>query len=204
MRSSDYSPKEVAVFRAVLTLAGRGVNLTEVKMQQIADAAGMGKGTLYEYFTSKEQLLTDTVNWCVLHELETVTALPAEAADFDQLVQLTADYIEQLVTQRAVAYEMLAVVQHRKGPPGSGEVSELEQSSQQLIHAETVRAYELARRTMPLAEDLDADFFGYMLFSAILGYASTLFRDSMNGRLTDERRAKHRGNFVRMVKKCLQ
>lgn len=204
MRSSDYSPKEVAVFRAVLTLAGRGVNLTEVKMQQIADAAGMGKGTLYEYFTSKEQLLTDTVSWCVLHELETVTALPDEAADFDQLMQRTADYIEQLVTRRAVAYKMLATVQHRKGPPGCGEASELEQRCQQLIYAETGRAYELARRTLPQAGDLDADFFGYMLFSAVMGYASALFRDNMNGCLTSERLVRHRDNFVRMVKKCLQ
>lgn len=204
MRSSDYSPKEVAVFRAVLTLAGRGVNLTEVKMQQIADAAGMGKGTLYEYFTSKEQLLNDTVSWCVLHELETVTALPDEAADFDQLMQRTADYIEQLVTRRAVAYKMLATVQHRKSPPGCGEASELEQRCQQLIYAETGRAYELARRTLPQAGDLDADFFGFMLFSAVMGYASALFRDNMNGCLTSERLARHRGNFARMVKKCLQ
>ena len=37
-----------------------------------------------------------------------------------------------------------------------------------------------------------------------MGYASALLRVNMTGCLTSERLARHRGNFARMVKKCLQ
>ena len=46
--------KKAAVFRAVLHLLRQGRPLGDLKVSEIAEAAGIGKGTVYEYFPSRE------------------------------------------------------------------------------------------------------------------------------------------------------
>ncbi len=45
--------RETALYEAALRLIAKGVNPAAMKVQQIADEAGIGKGTVYEYFASK-------------------------------------------------------------------------------------------------------------------------------------------------------
>ena len=44
--------RETALYEAALRLIAKGVNPAAMKVQQIADEAGIGKGTVYEYFAS--------------------------------------------------------------------------------------------------------------------------------------------------------
>ena len=41
-----YTDKQIQVFTGVLALARQGVDMASLRVQQIADAAGLGKGTL--------------------------------------------------------------------------------------------------------------------------------------------------------------
>lgn len=56
-----YSPKETAVFEALFRLIREKHNFSAIKVQDIATEAGMGKGTLYEYFSSKEDILSSAI-----------------------------------------------------------------------------------------------------------------------------------------------
>lgn len=53
--------KKAAVFRAVLKLLRQGRPLGDLKVSEIAEAAGIGKGTVYEYFPSREGKYSYTV-----------------------------------------------------------------------------------------------------------------------------------------------
>lgn len=55
--------KKAAVFRAVLGLLRQGRPLGDLKVSEIAEAAGIGKGTVYEYFPSREELLRDAMQY---------------------------------------------------------------------------------------------------------------------------------------------
>ncbi len=55
--------KKAAVFRAVLELLRQGRPLGDLKVSEIAEAAGIGKGTVYEYFPSREELLRDAMQY---------------------------------------------------------------------------------------------------------------------------------------------
>ena len=55
--------KKAAVFRAVLHLLRQGRPLGDLKVSDIAEAAGIGKGTVYEYFPSREELLRDAMQY---------------------------------------------------------------------------------------------------------------------------------------------
>lgn len=86
MQDKIYSPKEIAAFRGLLQLAAGGKHFSNIKVQDIATAAGMGKGTLYEYFSSKEDILSCTMLYTL---------------------QQFADWMEQQMTQERSMYDML-------------------------------------------------------------------------------------------------
>ena len=56
-----YSEKEISVFNGVLSLCKEGKKIYNITVQEIATAANMGKGTLYEYFSSKEDIIINAV-----------------------------------------------------------------------------------------------------------------------------------------------
>ncbi len=53
-----YNEKELGVLEAVLELLKAGADLAGLKVADIAEKANMGKGTIYEYFSSKEEILS--------------------------------------------------------------------------------------------------------------------------------------------------
>ena len=64
--------KKAAVFRAVLHLLRQGRPLGDLKVSEIAEAAGIGKGTVYEYFPSREELLRDAWGYASPGDTRTV------------------------------------------------------------------------------------------------------------------------------------
>jgi AcrR family transcriptional regulator len=62
----DKKRSEIAQ-KAIEVLAKRGFQATTI--QEIADAAGLGKGTVYHYFKTKEEILS-AVSEEILHEME--------------------------------------------------------------------------------------------------------------------------------------
>jgi AcrR family transcriptional regulator len=50
-------PKVLALYRAVVELLDEGADLNAMKVSDITGRAGIGKGTAYEYFKSKEELI---------------------------------------------------------------------------------------------------------------------------------------------------
>ena len=54
---SETPEKVLLMYEAVHKLVGEGVILTDLKVSAITEQAGIGKGTAYEYFETKEELL---------------------------------------------------------------------------------------------------------------------------------------------------
>ena len=61
MISPSYKEKELVIMRALMRLLARGQTLAEIKTSDIAQEAGVGKGTLYHYFAAKEDIFARTV-----------------------------------------------------------------------------------------------------------------------------------------------
>lgn len=55
--NKEYLPKERAVYRAVLELFEEGADLNSLTVAEITKRAGIGKGTAYEYFSDKEEMI---------------------------------------------------------------------------------------------------------------------------------------------------
>jgi len=57
------SPKVEALYKAVMELILEGREIRKMKVSEITERAGIGKGTAYEYFASREDLLINALNY---------------------------------------------------------------------------------------------------------------------------------------------
>lgn len=57
------SPKVEALYEAVKELLLEGKEIRKMKVSEITERAGIGKGTAYEYFESREELLMDSLDY---------------------------------------------------------------------------------------------------------------------------------------------
>ena len=75
MTSPKYKEKELTIMRALLSLISNGASISEIKASDIAREAGLGKGTLYNYFASKEDIFAKTIIYsCLLYTSHTATS----------------------------------------------------------------------------------------------------------------------------------
>ena len=55
--SREYSPKEKSIYDAIIELFEEGADLNNLTVAEITGKAGIGKGTAYEYFSDKEEMI---------------------------------------------------------------------------------------------------------------------------------------------------
>ncbi|MFI3283666.1 MAG: TetR/AcrR family transcriptional regulator [Erysipelotrichaceae bacterium] len=65
-----YPSKKIQIFEAVFKLANKDADLRQVTVQEIATQAQIGKGTLYEYFKSKEEIVEESLIYFAKKEIQ--------------------------------------------------------------------------------------------------------------------------------------
>ncbi len=76
------SDKRTALYEAALSLIEEKKDLSAIKVIEIAGRADIGKGTVYEYFESKEQLLAEAIIYSVRQGV----------ADFEKVINAAAGF----------------------------------------------------------------------------------------------------------------
>lgn len=66
--------RKLALYNAVFALIEEKKDLEKIKMVEIAEKAAMGKGTIYEYFPSKEKLFLETIKYFANQDLSRLQA----------------------------------------------------------------------------------------------------------------------------------
>ena len=79
-RPAAYGPTEERILRATLRLLGRR-GVKRLGMQEVSEAAGVSRGTLYRYFPSKDQLLESVAAFDEHSFTEGLAAALAACAD---------------------------------------------------------------------------------------------------------------------------
>jgi len=70
MKNNNYTDKEIAIFNGVIDLIRRGANVYSVTVSEIAQASGVGKGTIYEYFSTKEEVISKSILYNIEQEMD--------------------------------------------------------------------------------------------------------------------------------------
>lgn len=102
--------KKAAVFGAVLELLRQGRPLGDLKVSEIAEAAGIGKGTVYEYFSSREELLRDAMRYSRAQGFRELYTAITTAGDFEARWQVIEKTARQLMACSSVFFSQIPAV----------------------------------------------------------------------------------------------
>jgi AcrR family transcriptional regulator len=99
-RNRTYAAKEIALFGAIDQLLSQGCKTYELKIGEIAAMAGIGKGTAYEYFPSKESLIRAAILYHICREYQRIAELVESDLPFRQAFTAGLDLVGVMMRGR--------------------------------------------------------------------------------------------------------
>lgn len=99
-RKEQVPAKVLQIYRGVMELILEGVDVRALKVSDITQKAGIGKGTAYEYFDTREEIIVSAilhVMICIQEEVE--TGLARRESFFDQMEYLL-EVLEDKMAER--------------------------------------------------------------------------------------------------------
>lgn len=87
--------KVLLMYQAVVDMVKEGSDINKMKVSDITTRAGIGKGTAYEYFSSKEEIITKALAYDMDKKLLEITAIVESGGNFARKVKGILDFIEE-------------------------------------------------------------------------------------------------------------
>lgn len=169
-------PKVRQMYRAVVELIGEGEEIAELRVSTITGRAGIGKGTAYEYFDSKEEIVACAITYAIESSFRRLEAELLEKEDFCGQLEYLLDEIERKDDRKVCFQRFLHLL------TDTSDFSELirQKLCMESISEGTSQRYtptavfgkvlERARERGELRDDLPMDYMIYSLFSHLMLY----------------------------------
>lgn len=87
-------PKVLALYQAVLELLDEGADINAMKVSDITERAGIGKGTAYDYFKSKEEIIASALTYDIGTKIQTQIEQLDTCDGFAEKIRHGFDWIE--------------------------------------------------------------------------------------------------------------
>lgn len=94
LEQKKYPPKVVAMNEAVASLWAEGRDLGSLTVSEITRRAGIGKGTAYEYFSSKEEIIATALEYDLKIQLEHLITIEERASNFRDILEKLMDWLK--------------------------------------------------------------------------------------------------------------
>ena len=89
------SPKVLLLYKAVIDLLNENVDVNSLKVSDITQRAGIGKGTAYDYFESKEEVIIRGILYYLNRFLAEVEDMLQKQEDFAGQITYLFDLIDE-------------------------------------------------------------------------------------------------------------
>lgn len=109
LQAREYAPKEMDLFEGIVALLNEGRSIHELKVADIAAAAGMGKGTAYEYFSSKEEIIREAIRYHICLEFKVFSEFMSRKNGFVSMLEKSMDYIVDMIHNRFSSLLIMAL-----------------------------------------------------------------------------------------------
>lgn len=107
MTSPKYKEKELLIMHALLKLLQDGAAISEIKTSDIADAAGIGKGTLYNYFKTKEDIIARTITYSIDTQVNELFEQMAKADGFREKCYAVLHVVHGIISNENSSFHLL-------------------------------------------------------------------------------------------------
>lgn len=105
---SGSTDKKTAIFEAVISLAMEGKSLEALTVSETAARAGIGKGTVYEYFSSKEEMTAAAVWYYMQREITAVREMIPLDQGFQKAVEASMSTVAGAIQSRLSFLHMIS------------------------------------------------------------------------------------------------
>ncbi len=168
MKIKDNYPKAIAIYEAVLQWIQEEHTIPSLTVSEIAKRAGVGKGTVYDYFVSKEQIVAKSYIYgykkIIDYLMEKISECETLREKLECIYEVVADY-GCLNNVFEIALKIVRNPEEMKKY-----VSEsFEKEQYHLSYYETIIDDLIlsARKEMTISDTLDHIFIQFVFFSAI-------------------------------------
>lgn len=83
----EYPPKVLAMNEAVIELLTEGREASSLRVSEITQKAGIGKGTAYEYFSSKEEIIATALEYDLAKQIAKLVKVADSAKGFRDMLE---------------------------------------------------------------------------------------------------------------------
>lgn len=101
----EKNEKVIAMYQAVWELIDEGCDIHKVKVSDITSRAGIGKGTAYEYFKSKDELLTKAMQYDYQRYCRSLECRLKEQQSFEEAFYTCFSWLEENTSHRRFAMQ---------------------------------------------------------------------------------------------------
>lgn len=160
----EYPPKVRAMYEAVLELFASGRDFSTLKVSEITAKAGIGKGTAYEYFSTKEEMIVGAIRYEASKHVAIIAEMIEKGESFQEIIFQGLDMLEA-TTERYHGLALLERILSDRTITGKGFLAGLEKQKEGCASAKS-----LTVKLLGLAADkgLVQERNVYKVWSAIL------------------------------------
>ncbi|NLW89470.1 MAG: TetR/AcrR family transcriptional regulator [Clostridiaceae bacterium] len=109
LQPKEYASKEIDLFEGIVKLLNEGRSVHDLKVADIASAAGMGKGTAYEYFSSKEEIIREAIRYHICLEFGAFSKFVSQSEGLVSILERSMDYIVDMINNRFSSLLVMAL-----------------------------------------------------------------------------------------------
>lgn len=106
------SQKEEAMYEAVIEMLNEKTQVTQIKVSDITKRAGIGKGTAYEYFSSKEELVFKAFLYDSYRSIKTVETHLKGIEGFEAKFYWLLEFVEKNLMRTKMLSELMRSDSH--------------------------------------------------------------------------------------------
>ncbi len=172
MINEQYSDKEIIIFNGVINLMNEGINLHTIKASDIAVAANIGKGTLYNYFESKEEIIAKTIIYSMKIQFQHYLDLVDSVDTFKEKFYIGFQVIEESSKSKDFTFQLLLSSIGRK------ELSQffkdgfqVLEDRKQIIRNNLLQLAEIGYKEGIIKKSEDEDYVYTVFISSLMGFS---------------------------------
>ncbi len=107
MNNNNYSKKEIEIFEGFDKLLQNKIDPSKIKVSDIAKYAKVGKGTVYEYFKTKEEVIAKSIIYKLDKEFESFMQKCDDAKTFEEKCKTGYEELARIINSRFLYFQIL-------------------------------------------------------------------------------------------------
>ena len=172
-----YSPKQIQIFEGVMTLLKEGRQVHEMKVADIAESCGMGKSTVYEYFSSKEEIIREALGYHMKQNFIELTEFVFKETTFKGMARNALDYLEKSLEERFTGiFLMLLTEKHEKMKTGTYMDETMRLKMESIVLYQIERAMIRGKEEGQIAEEMTLEDVNMTTFGFFMAYIHELLK----------------------------